>query len=120
MPKMLSAHSTISHLNPRSAIAEFRSEEAKAKLVPAQLRSLYQLNRNQRDNAEDAQCAQHHQPLESPVGYRRVASRQQEGANCRELDRARLRWVLSAGRIRFRLNLNLGDAYVRHVGVHLA
>ena len=99
---------------PGIGIDEPGKEKVEAEAAPGQVRALNQLRGDQNNNAEDAQRAQQHQPRKTAVGDCRVAAREQKPANRRFLHRRLPLW-----RLRLRLKLRLGDAYLRHVGVHL-
>ncbi len=95
-------------------------EEVQAKLMPGHLRTHHQLDGNEHHDAEDAQGAEHHQPVEAAVGDGRVAAREQERSNRGDLARKRLLRTLLVWSVGLGLKLRLGDPKLGHLGYHLS
>ena len=100
-------------------IDEGLEEEIEAKLVPGELGAHDQFRGDEHDDAEDAERAKHHEPLEAAVGDGGVAAREQEACEPPKPRSGAPGRRLAARRSRLRLKLDLGDANFWHVGVHL-
>jgi len=95
-------------------------KEIQAKLAPGHLRAYDKLNGDQHDNTEDAQCAEHHQPVETTVCDGRVAASEQKRSNRGNLARRRIGRLLLVWSAGLGLKLHLGDTNLRHLGYHLS
>jgi hypothetical protein len=103
----------------RIGISFSLKEKMKAEGLPGHIGARHQFRRDERNDSENAQGADDHQPLEAPVRYNRIPPREEEladfGIATLDSSRRRLRrWRCGLGR-----EIDLGGADLWHLFDHL-